>query len=220
MQLRCRNYFFSFNLHSTGKTVTLIETILHIYKRVQHSRILVATPSNSSANLITERLVDSGVLMQGEFIRLVSENSIRKETIPDNIINYCGTIDTAREGTTKETSNVTTSGLKMNCNAKFLKLHRVLIGTCITLGTLLQCDFPDDHFTHVIIDESGQCLETEIVIPMSFVDRRKGQIILAGDPMQLGPIVLSRFAATRGLDQSFLVRLLERSPYRPDPEVC
>lgn len=187
---------------------------------MSHSRILVATPSNSSANLITERIIESGVLRQGEFMRLVSENSIQKEAIPDNIISHCGTIDTAREGTTKEGVKLTASGLKMNCNAKFLKLRRVLIGTCITLGTLMQCDFPEDHFTHIIIDESGQCLETEIMIPISFVDKQLGQIILAGDPMQLGPIVLSRFAEARGLDQSFLVRLLDRSPYKPDPEVC
>ncbi|XP_037040158.1 probable RNA helicase armi [Bradysia coprophila] len=202
----------------TGKTVTLIETILQLYKKVPHSRILVATPSNSSANLITERIVESGALMQGEFIRLVSENSIQKETIPESIIRHCGTIDIAREETTDDGIKLTVSGLKMNCNSKYLRLRRVLIGTCITLGTLMQCDFPENHFTHVIIDESGQSMETEIVIPMSFVDKRNGQIILAGDPMQLGPIVLSSYAKSRGLDQSYLVRLLERTPYKPDPE--
>ncbi len=206
--------------YRTGKTVTLIETILQIYKNVTHSRILVATPSNSSANLITERIVESGVLMQGEFLRLVSENLIQKEAIPDNIIRHCATIDIAREGTTKEDIKLTASGLKMNCNAKFLRMRRVLIGTCITVGTLMQCDFPEGHFTHVIIDESGQCLETEVMIPISFVDRNDGQIVLAGDPMQLGPIVLSHFAKNRGLEQSYLVRLLfDRNPYKADPEV-
>lgn len=193
---------------------------MQLYKKVPHSRILVATPSNSSANLITERIVESGVLMQGEFIRLVSENSIQKETIPENIIRHCGTIDIAREDTTDDGVKLTVSGLKMNCNSKYLRLRRVLIGTCVTLGTLMQCDFPQNHFTHVIIDESGQCMETEIVIPMSFVDKNNGQIILAGDPMQLGPIVLSTYAKTRGLDQSYLVRLLDRTPYKADPEVC
>lgn len=210
---------FVFTVYRTGKTVTLIETILQLYTKVSDSRILVATPSNSSANLITQRIIESGVLRQGEFIRLVSENSILKETIPDDIITHCGTIDIARDGTTKESDKHTASGLKMNCNSKFLKLRRILIGTCITLGSLMQCDFPDDHFTHVIVDESGQCLETEVMIPITFVDKQRGQIILAGDPMQLGPIVLSRFAANRGFDQSFLVRLLDRSPYKPDPEV-
>lgn len=200
--------------------MTLIETILQIMKHVPHSRVLVATPSNSSANLITERIIDSGVLKQGEFIRLVGENSVRRELIPENIIRYCGTVEIARENTTKEEIKVSESGLTMNCNAKYLRIRRLLIGTCVTLGTLMQCDIPEDHFTHIIVDESGQCLESQVMIPLSFVDRQIGQIVLAGDPMQLGPIVLSRFAADRGLDQSYLVRLLDRIPYRQDVEVC
>lgn len=204
----------------TGKTVTLIETILQIMKLVPHSRVLVATPSNSSANLITQRIIDSGVLNQGEFIRLVGENSVQRELIPESIIRYCGTVDIAREGTTKEEIKLSESGLKMNCNAKYLRLRRLLIGTCVTIGTLMQCDFPEDHFSHIIVDESGQCLESQVMIPLSFVDKQIGQIVLAGDPMQLGPIVISRYAAERGLDQSYLVRLLDRIPYRPDAEVC
>ncbi|KAJ6650187.1 putative RNA helicase armi, partial [Pseudolycoriella hygida] len=202
----------------TGKTITLIETILQILKNVPHSRILVATPSNSSANLITQRIVESGVLMQGEFLRLVSENSIRKENIPEDIIRHCGTIDLARDGTIKDIDIVTESGLKMCCNTKFLKMRRLLIGTCITLGTLMMCEISEDHFTHVIVDESGQCMETEIMVPISFVEKQLGQIILAGDPMQLGPIILSRYAAARGLEQSFLVRLLNRPIYKADSE--
>lgn len=147
--------------------------------------------------------------------------------IPDHIIRFCGTVDIAREGTTRNEgttteegrTKLTASGLKFSCNSKFLKLRRVLIGTCITLGSLLQCDFPDNHFTHVIIDESGQCLETEIMVPISLVDKNQGQVILAGDHMQLGPIVLSHYASTRGLEQSYLERLLLRRLYSKDKEV-
>lgn len=82
----------------------------------------------------------------------------------------------------------------------------------------MQCDFPEDYFSHVVIDESGQCLETEVIIPMTFVEKDIGQIILAGDPKQLGPIVLSHFA--KKLKKSFLLRLLEQDSYKPDAEVC
>lgn len=199
--------------------MTVIETILQLIKNDPTRRILVATPSNSSANLITQLLIQSGLLKQKELMRLVSHNNVLRDAIPKDVIHYCGTIDIARPDTEKDGYKIAASGLQLNCNAKRVKSYRILIGTCITLGTLMQCDIPNDHFTHVVIDESGQCLESEIMIPISFVDKHCGQIILAGDHKQLGPMVLSHFAKKLGLDQSFLVRLLDQHPYRADPEV-
>lgn len=109
--------------------MTVVETILQIIKNIPHSRILVATPSNSAANLITERIVESGVVEKGEFMRLVSHNNITRSTIPTSIISHCGTIEIARDGTTKDSYKLTESGLQLNCSASHLKKHRMLIGT-------------------------------------------------------------------------------------------
>lgn len=52
----------------TGKTITVCEAILQILFTMSESRILIATPSNSSANLIAERLLDSNLLKPGDLV--------------------------------------------------------------------------------------------------------------------------------------------------------
>ena len=62
------------------------------------------------------------------------------------------------------------------------------------------------HFTHIFIDEAGHATEPETVIPLSgLLDvnmRNGGQVVLAGDPKQLGPIIRSSIASGKGLGTS------------------
>lgn len=109
---------------------------------------------------------------------------------------------------------VTNTGMKLHCQLKNLKTFKIIISTCSTLGNFHQMNFDSGHFTHVLIDEAGQCTEPECLIPISMVKKDSGQIILVGDPMQLGPNVHCKIAMSRGLEDSFLVRLLDRTPYR------
>lgn len=64
--------YIIFGPPGTGKTSTVVELILQLFKRVGGCRIIVCAPSNSAANIITKRIIDSKVLKLGEFIRIVS----------------------------------------------------------------------------------------------------------------------------------------------------
>lgn len=65
-----------------------------------------------------------------------------------------------------------------------------------------------NHFTHAIVDEAGQSTEMEVLVPMALVGKN-GQTILAGDPMQMSPLVMNFHANQRGLNISMLSRLLD-----------
>lgn len=77
------------------------------------------------------------------------------------------------------------------------------------------------HFDTICIDEAGQATEPEVmgvVAPLlnSRSGDRAGQLVMAGDPKQLGPIVHSSECETRGLALSFLERLMQLPPYARD----
>lgn len=201
----------------TGKTITLCETILQIFKTVPESRLLVATPSNSSANLISERLLDSGVLQPGDLVRLVGFHCTTDNSIPERLLPYCAVGDLAREGTEKP-REYNGNGIKTSCSASVLGRHRITVGTCISLGVLHNMGFPRGHFSHVFVDEAGQATEPEILVPLNFIHADSGHVVLAGDPMQLGPVVQSKYAGHFGLGISLLSRLLQRFPYQRDTQ--
>lgn len=75
----------------------------------------------------------------------------------------------------------------------------------ITCFRLIRAELPPGHFTHIIMDEVGQALEPEALIPLAGLatyprsERLCCQVVMAGDPKQLGPILQSPIAAKFGL---------------------
>jgi helicase MOV-10 len=60
--------------------------------------------------------------------------------------------------------------------------YRVVVTTCCTAAVLNGIGVPGGHFTHVFIDEAGQALEPEALIPLNtFCHPATTQIVLAGD---------------------------------------
>ncbi|XP_045410664.1 RNA helicase Mov10l1 [Lemur catta] len=177
----------------TGKTVTIIEAVLQVHFALPDSRILVCAPSNSAADLVCLRLHESKVLRPAAMVR-VNATCRFEETIIDAIKPYC-----------KEGEDIWKA-------SRF----RVIITTCSSAGLFYQIGVRVGHFTHVFVDEAGQASEPECLIPLGLISDVSGQIVLAGDPMQLGPVIKSRLAMAYGLNVSMLERLMSRPAYVRD----
>ncbi|KAJ7997868.1 hypothetical protein DPEC_G00216620 [Dallia pectoralis] len=177
----------------TGKTITLIESILQVYHRLSSSRVLVCTPSNSAADLICVRLHDSGFLKAASLAR-VNASCRQEEAITEVLRQY------SRAGE----------------DIKQASFHRVVVSTCSSAGMFYQIGLRVGHFTHVFLDEAGQATEPEALIPLGLLSEQDGQIVLAGDPQQLGPVVKSRLAQAFGLGVSLLERLMAIPQYSKD----
>lgn len=62
------------------------------------------------------------------------------------------------------------------------------------------------------VDEAGQASEPETMCAVALLGKPR-QIVLAGDPKQLGPVIMGRIAVQGGLDTSWLSRLLDCTLY-------
>ncbi|XP_052864038.1 probable RNA helicase armi [Anopheles cruzii] len=207
----------------TGKTVMIVELISQLVGNIPDCRLIVATPSNSAAYLITDRLVQTAVLKPGDLIRLVSKSQVTLKRIPPNLTDYCAAVNLDEEKNVDELDDEddeTTRRLReMMVQEKSIGYHRVTISTCNGIGMLLKQSFPSNHFTHIIIDEAGMCLEPESLIPICLSHRTNGTVVLVGDPQQLGAVTTNRYATPIHLKTSLLERLLETMPmYAEDKE--
>ncbi|XP_033918819.1 RNA helicase Mov10l1 [Melopsittacus undulatus] len=179
----------------TGKTVTVIEAILQIHSTLPDSRILVCAPSNAATDLICLRLHQSNLLKPGTMVR-VNALFRSEEQINDLVKPYCKDGDDVQKAL----------------------WFRIIITTCSSAGMFYQAEIRLGHFTHVILDEAGQVTEPESLIPIGLISEANGQIVLAGDPKQLGPVIKSKIALMFGLNVSFLERLTSREIYLRDED--
>lgn len=106
-----------------------------------------------------------------------------------------------------------TKGLRSFRLPTLAELHqtKVVVVTLSTATCLSTMNLPRGFFTHILVDEAAQALETETTIPLALANRNT-RIVLAGDHMQIGPDVFSVFAKERNLHVSLLERLYDHYP--------
>lgn len=90
------------------------------------------------------------------------------------------------------------------------KLEKEIIGrsdiVCCTCSTAFDARLKRFRFDCLLVDEATQATEPEILLPMLKGPR---QVILIGDHMQLGPVVLSKQAAQGGMNRSLFERMVK-----------
>jgi helicase MOV-10 len=194
--------FAVFGPPGTGKTITIVEAMKQLLKLKPNTRILATAPSNSAADIIASRLAST--LGPDELFRLYAP-SRHLDQVPDELQSYTHT--KRLEGEDKTCFSVPPIPI--------LKRFKVIVCTCVSASIPYGIGIPRGHFTHIFVDEAGQATEPEVMIGIKTMADNATNIVLAGDPKQLGPIIRSNIARQLGLERSYLERLMLMDAYEP-----
>ncbi|KAE9555462.1 hypothetical protein FO519_001317 [Halicephalobus sp. NKZ332] len=194
--------FILFGPPGTGKTTTLIEAIRYLRMQDERTRFLVCTSSNAAADHFTLALMNAGFINTADIHRSMSPRvdfDSRDRRLDDVIL-------------ADEYRYIISEGDKYSEYTVIIST----IGNCARIRPPVK-----NFFTHIFIDEAGQATEPDTWVPLAHFGRRQTKFIFAGDPKQLGPVlidsVLERTAYR--FDQSLLIRLYELPVYHQDPRL-
>jgi len=164
----------------------VVESIIQLVNRDPRFKILACTPSNLAADLLVERLAAAG-LNADQLFRLNAYSRYEAD-ISEGVQAFS----------------------VFEKRAKLLA-YRVILSTCSSAGFLQTENIPAGHFSHIVIDEAAQAEEPLALIPIAAFTNENTNVILAGDPHQLGPVIKSSAASEAGLGKSYIERLMRIS---------
>jgi len=176
----------------------VVEAIVQVLNTQPTASIFACAPSNSAADLIACRIKAClGEDTRASLFRFVAP-SRHKEQIPLELLPHTHHID----------------GVGFSVpNLDVVKGYRVIVSTCLSASFASNIGIERGHFTHIFVDEAGQATEPETMVSIKNMADQNTNVVLSGDPKQLGPIVRSRIARELGLGLSYLERLMIRDVY-------
>ena len=184
----------------TGKTTTIVEVILQHVQRGQ--RVMVCAPSNKAVDNLLESLwkqnqkISCGLRLS-EVTRL--GNLARMD---EKHRQFSHTVKLRRRMERKEKGKNT----RYQNKERAVELAELLRETLVLMSTLSSVQSVQlGKFDLLVIDECGQATEPAcwLAIPLA------KKVLLAGDPLQLPPTILSQEAARRGLAVSLMERQMQ-----------
>lgn len=189
--------YILFGPPGTGKTITIVEAIIQIWA-LKLGKICICTPSNSAADLIAKLLTKH--VPDSEILRLYALSRSFDFMSPELI--RCSNYEARNREMYMPTSEE-------------IMAKNIVVLTVVTAGRLVNCLSERVHFKYLFIDEAGHAMEPEVLIPIVglLADEKtprvlNGNLILTGDPNQLGPKIQSSLATALGLEMSYLERIM------------
>lgn len=190
----------------TGKTTTIIEAVYQLARMHMHNpsqpklKILLVAPSNDATDILVEKL--SPYFPPSELMRLLA---------------YTRSID--------QCPPLVQPYIRENLQADqaIQEIMTVqIVVTTVSLAARLWCagkgydGLQTGWFDVICVDEAGHATEPEVIGAsaklMQFSGQDSGQMVLAGDPKQLGPIITSELCKKMGLGVSLMERVINTSP--------
>jgi len=231
----------------TGKTTTLVEGVVQLVK--QGKRVAVTAPTNTAVDHISLELIKSGIdlLRVGNTVKMdevVYRKSLEGRMVDSSVAKEIKKIKIRAEELRKMANQYKRNFGKAEREQRNLLLNEVksyrkqirdiqqyeeeklLESIAVIVGTpvgLYDFHAKNSGYDVLIIDEAGQLIEPLAWSVFPLAER----IILAGDPFQLPPTILSRAAEKEGLGISILERFypyceavfLLDVQYRMPPEI-
>ena len=166
-----------FGPFGTGKTFTLNQAIRRISVN-QNNRVLLCTHSNSAADLHV-KLLDTYLKKEHGIAAckpLRIYTPLRKlSTVSDTVKGYCPISDRGKP----------TEAFRLPTREEVI-FHRVIISTLAMSRALFDMHLHRGYFSHILIDEAAQALETETLTPLTLAGNNT-KVIFTGDHMQVWP---------------------------------